>query len=121
MKLNKQADIRHVSIIITESKPFVKNTRAVLIHRPKYAALYDLLMSGPHMAIGLMCGAAFTSRTKLSPKLSFVDTLSSDDVVCARCEAKAIEAGQPTSTEILNRHVCIGGVKAVKYCCKANQ
>ena len=56
-----------------------------------------------------MCGNSANGENKFT----FLDVVPDGRVVCARCEAAAIEAGLPSSSEICGRHVCIGGVKAV--------
>jgi len=93
------------------SKPFVKSKQGVLLHRPRRGDGHKMKGYKLHVSIENYCGTTFTG-----PK-DFIDTPGEGDVVCARCEDRAIEFGKPSSSMLAGRHVCTGGVKAVKRCC----
>lgn len=97
------------------SKPFVENRMAVLIHRPYKVNSFKIDGRRPHIAITYHCGNTHCGG---EGKLTFLDAPPSGSIVCQRCEDYAIERGLPSSKEITGFHVCLGGVKAVKNCCK---
>lgn len=39
-----------------------------------------------------------------------------EKLICARCEALAVQKKQPTSSELAGRHVCIGVCRPVNVC-----
>lgn len=95
-------------------QPFVENSRAVLIHRPRTVTTHKLGQKyKSHIAIGYWCGNSQTGTTKFT----FLDAPPEDRILCARCEEKAVEAGLPSAAELAGRHVHIGGVVAVRHCC----
>lgn len=98
---------------LKDMEPFLKNDRAVLIHRPRSAALYKLRDRRAHLAIHLWCGNCFTGMDKFSA----LPEPPEDMLVCKVCEEKAVEAGELTSSQLAGRHVCTGGVKAINTCC----
>lgn len=94
-------------------KPFVENSRGVLIHRPVAVNVHKL-MGKYHMSISYACGNTHCG----SKNFTFLDVLDESKIVCARCEERAIELGYQSSREICGGHVHTGGVKAVKNCCR---
>ena len=94
--------------------PFVENSMARLIHRPRTVTTHKI---GPkyksHIAIGCWCGNSQTGTTKFT----FLDAPPEGKILCARCEKKAVKAGLPSADSLAGRHVHIGGVVAVKHCC----
>lgn len=94
-----------------DSEPFVENKKGVLIHRPRQVEVYFCLRRS-HLAIKHWCGNGHTGREKFT----FLAVPPEGRIVCAHCEANAIEAGYPSSSELAGRHVCIGGVKAISSC-----
>jgi len=95
-------------------KPFVENTFAALIHRPRMVAIHRISEKyRPHISVSMWCGST-QSGTK---KFTFLDAPPNDRIVCARCEEKATDAGLPSSTALAGEHVHTGGVVAVAYCC----
>lgn len=103
------------------AKPFVVNKLGVLVHRPIAVTSYrHINSSGGFLAVHSYCGNACVGGDDWygSGKFTFVNEPEEGAIVCARCEAIAIEAGLPSSAELVGRHVHIGGVKAVKHCCE---
>lgn len=95
------------------SRPFVENSRGVLIHRPRYGATYNIFKK-PHVAVKFWCGnVASTSGNSLT----FLDEPPDGKMVCARCEASALAHGLPSSDEIAGRHVHKGRFTVVAACC----
>lgn len=99
---------------VKKCEPFVKNKMAKLVHRVRHFGVHKISGREPHFCVDYICG---NSSAGGSDKFLFVPSLSSADVVCARCEEAAIQAGMPTSSEISGRHICIGGVKVYSMCC----
>lgn len=67
-----------------------------------------------HMSVQNYCGSTFSGK-----KFTFHDTLSEDGkLLCTRCEAAAIQAGLPSASEIVGRHVHLGRVIPIKVCCE---
>lgn len=97
-------------------KPFVENSRAVLIHRVRHVTTHKI---GPrwaaHIGMHAWCGNCMTG----TKKFTFLDAPPDGRFVCARCEKAAIAAGLPTSDELAGHHVHLGGVVAVQLCCGA--
>ena len=99
-----------------KSAPFVENKYAVLIHRPISIEFFHLKLFGrvPHVGIHYLCGNTSNGDQE---KFTLLDSVPEGKVVCARCEEAAIASGLPSSSELSGRHICIGGVKAVSFCC----
>lgn len=98
----------------TASKPFVENTRAVLVHRPKHVTTHNLGMGRKsHISVSAWCGNVATG----TKKFTFLDAPADGLLVCARCEEKALAAGLPTSSELAGRHVHLGRVVPERTCC----
>jgi hypothetical protein len=96
----------------TACSPFIKNSRAVLIHRPKYVTTHKISdRYKSHISITGWCGNTMSGNKKFT----FLD--APDGLVCYRCEEKAIESGLPTSSEIVGQHVHLGGCSAIQLCC----
>lgn len=113
LPLQKSKDQR-AGIHWSSCSPFIENSKAVLIHRPRYVVTHKISAKyKAHIAIGYWCGN-HCSGTK---KFTFLDAPPDSKVVCARCEAKAIEAGLPSASDLVGRHVHVGGVAAVQTCC----
>jgi hypothetical protein len=112
--LEKNKNLRGNGIAWTACKPFVENSMGELIHRPREVTTWKVSERWKaHIAVTGWCGNTAT-RTK---KFTFLDAPGLNQVVCARCEGKAVAAGLPTSSQLVGRHVHLGGVVTVKYCC----
>ncbi len=112
--LEKEKDLRGKKIPWVSCKPFVENSRAVLIHRPRRVTTHKISERWPsHIAVHCWCGNAMTG----TKKFTFLDAPGDDRIVCARCEDAAVDAGLPSSGELAGKHVHTGGVVAVTRCC----
>lgn len=97
-----------------EVEPFVENTRAVLIHRPRYVSIYKISEKyHAHLAVEAWCGTSFTGLKKFT----FLDRIPDGKLLCRRCEVAAFAAGQPTASSIVGGHVHLGKVVAQQACC----
>lgn len=116
LALEKEKDLRGNKVPWVSCKPFVENSMAVLIHRPRRVTTHKI---GPkwaaHIAVHAWCGNGMTG----SKKFTFLDAPPRGRIVCARCEDKAVEAGLPSSSALVGEHVCTGGVVAVSRCHEA--
>lgn len=94
--------------------PFVENKRGVLIHRPRSVVTVakSVVSRTPYVCVDMWCG----NRT-VGGDYTFLASPPNGKVVCARCEAIAIESGQQSSDNLAGHHVHIGGVRAVITCC----
>ncbi len=54
--------------VITRAEPFTFNSRAILIHRPRRAAIHGMKRGGTHMSVENHCGNGFSGS-----HLTFVD------------------------------------------------
>lgn len=117
VKLEKERDLRGNKVPWVSCKPFVENTRGVLIHRPRMVTTHKI---GPrwdaHLAVHAWCGNAATGRKNFT----FLDAPPQGRIVCARCEDAALAAGLPSSEALAGQHVHTGGVVAVARCCAGN-
>lgn len=103
-----------LSISWTSCQPFIENSRAVLIHRPrKVATLRTSEKYKSHIGMQCWCGNGFSG----SKKFTFLDAPPDGKLLCARCEENAVAAGLPTSEQLVGRHVHTGKVVAVQVCC----
>lgn len=94
--------------------PYVENSRAVLVHRPRYVTTHKIgERYKPHLAIEFWCGTSSTG----TKKFTFLDAPPDGRLLCARCEAKAIEHGQPSSEQLTGKHAHLGGMVAIQICC----
>lgn len=94
--------------------PFIENSRAVLIHRPRSVGTYKIGPKWPaHISINCWCGNTMTG----GKKFTFLSAPADGAIVCARCEDNAVAAGLMPSSEIVGRHVHTGGVIAKRRCC----
>jgi hypothetical protein len=99
-----------------ECAPFVVNPRGVLIHRARAVVTYHVNGRIRHSHVDYWCdgGCCFdTSDTNI-----FVTDPPESRILCARCEAKAVDAGERPAAEIAGRHVHTGGVRAYRTCCQ---
>ena len=94
--------------------PFVDNPRGVLIHRIR--EVYTFMTDGQprHSHAEYWCG----NGTNFDGGNIFTSSPGADRILCSRCEAIAVEHGQPTADELAGHHVHIGGVRPYRTCCK---
>ena len=96
-------------------RPFVENSRAMLIHRVRHVTTHKIGPKyAPHLGLHGWCGNVATG----TKKFTFLDSPPAGRIVCARCEDAAVGAGLPASSEIAGGHVHTGGVVAVMRCCQ---
>lgn len=114
LALERPRHIGDAASVLKESKPFVVNDRAVLIHRPRSISLYNL-HKYPHLGIRQWCGNTHTGMKKFT----FIDAIPEGRLVCAICEVRATMAGLPSADEICGRHVHKGRMFAKIDCCQA--
>jgi hypothetical protein len=119
MKLPLQKDRRlrpeFHGIAWKSASPFIENRQAQLIHRPRTITTHKIGSKWKsHIAIGYYCGMHCTG----TDKFTFLDATADDAILCARCEENAVKAGLPAASTLVGRHVHIGGVVAIKHCCK---
>ena len=112
LALDRPRYTKEVASIFKESKPFVMNDRAVLIHRPRSIVLYNL-HKYPHLAIHQWCENTHTGMKKFT----FLDEVPIGRLLCAACEARALMAGLPSAESICGRHVHIGRMVPRQICC----
>jgi hypothetical protein len=115
LALEKEKDLRGGNKVPWVScQPFVENSRAVLIHRPRRVTTHKI---GPkwaaHISVHAWCGNSMSG----SKKFTFLDAPAPERIVCARCEANAVANGLPASSALAGRHVHLGGVVAIAHCC----
>lgn len=117
-KKHETDDERYLYLNWTSCLPFLENKRAVLIHRPRAVATVakSAITRYPYLISTMWCGTSMVH----SEHWTFLETPPEGKIVCARCEALAVQNGLPASSELAGKHVHIGGVRAVKYCCKEN-
>lgn len=99
---------------ITSCRPFIENTRAVLIHRPRWISVYRTNPKKPHLGVHYLCG----NGTIGDKNIIFLDRPPANKLVCHNCERIALAGGLPSSDEIAGHHVHLGKVVAVRTCHK---
>lgn len=92
--------------------PFVENSRARLIHRPRAVATFHRLQR-PHIVVEFWCGMQVSS----SKHLTFLPVPPESKLVCHRCEEKAVANSLPSTDELTGKHVHKGACVAVPTCC----
>lgn len=113
LPLKRRKDARF-GIAWKEASPFIENSRAVLIHRPRYVTTHKIGEKWKaHIAIECWCGNSF-SGTK---KFTFLDAPPDNKLLCARCELLAVKNGQPTAESLVGKHVHLGRIVAQQVCC----
>lgn len=112
-------DPRYLYINWRSCLPFMENSRATLIHRPRAVATVakSAIQKRPYLIATMHCGTSMVN----SEHWTFLSEPPAGKIVCARCEALAVHSGLPTSDELCGRHVHIGGVKAFITCCQPKE
>ncbi len=92
--------------------PFVVNPRGILIHRVKRARTHWSGSKEPdHHSFDYWCGNGCSHRGELFA------VPPEDKLLCVRCEAVAVAAGEKPADELAGRHVHIGELRAKRLCC----
>lgn len=87
--LEKAKDHRY-GIHWSSCSPFVENSMAVLVHRPRYVVTHKIgARWKSHIAVSCWCGSSFTG----TKKFTFLDVPKAEALLCARCEKKG-DAGR---------------------------
>lgn len=101
----------HGCYVIEEAPPFVLNSRAILIHRARWAVIHHVEEEPRHCSVHLWCGNSF-NRT-----ITFIEDVPRDRILCERCEMIAVLNGQLPADELCGRHVHVGRLRAFRTCC----
>lgn len=97
-----------------ECSPFIDNTKAALVHRPRYVTTHKIGDKWQaHIAIEAWCGNSFTG----TKKFTFLDQPPEGKLLCARCEFMAQKSNMPSADSIAGRHVHLGRLVPQKLCC----
>ena len=98
MKLPLQKEKNSGALVQWEScSPFVENSMAALIHRPRRVATYKISARWKsHIGISFWCGTSSTG----TKKFTFLDAPPEGKLLCARCEANAVAAGIASSYRV---------------------
>lgn len=114
IKLTIKSKRQRNEIPWAECSPFVENTKAVLIHRPRSVSTHQISERWKaHIAVRGWCGNQFTGRKKFT----FLDAPPDGKLLCERCEKAAVKAGELAAHELVGRHVHLGNVVAQQTCC----
>lgn len=103
------------SIYRDEAEFFVDNPRGVLIHRVKHVCDHYHHDEYHHSSVDFFCGNS-TCFHKDSSIL--VDEFGDHRILCLRCEVSAVLEDCADAEDLLDRHVHVGGIRAVRFCCK---
>jgi len=109
MSVQVDLEIRHdrhalnhvASTPVKRSPPFAESPKGAYTHRVRYATLYRVGDSVPHMSIGLWCGMTLCISKRKPGR--FVSEPSRGRPMCATCEGRAIGAGRDGSHKINGR------------------
>ena len=97
-------------VVWKRSVPFVYSIRGHLVHRARWAHTHIRDGKQMHSSVGCWCG-------QLMHQVKFVSEPPEGMIVSERCEAAAVANGQPTSDELVGRHVHKGRIRSEKTCC----
>lgn len=103
---------RHINWV--KGLPFVMSRNGILVHRLKAAMSHIFQGKYSHDSADYWCGNGGVDRL-------FFAVPPEGRIVCARCEAMAIAAGEKSSDELVGAHVHIGTLRAVRTCCPTEQ
>ena len=114
LALKQPKDRRGMRSIWSSCKPFVENSRAVLIHRPMRVSTYKCGNRPVHLGVHYWCGNGSTG----TKNFAFLDEVPRERLLCARCEAAAVAAGLPSASSLCGRHVHEGVSVVIQTCCE---
>jgi len=101
------------SVVWTKCLPFVENTRAVLIHRPRVVTTYNIHRDA-HIAVNYWCRNSSTG----GKNFTFLPKPPVGKLLCKHCELNAVAAGLPSTDSLVGEHVHLGIVVAQQTCCQ---
>ncbi len=91
--------------------PFSVNPRGVLVHRVKFVCShFDVFDQEMRHTTHQWCG-------NMAHATELVSVPPDGRLLCARCEAAAVKAGEKPSAELVGKHVCLGAIRAKRLCC----
>lgn len=109
--LARPKDVRRIAVVWSACLPFVENSRAVLIHRPRMVSTYNLHRRS-HLGVHYWCGNGSTG----AKNFTFLEVAPEGRLVCERCEIAATLAGLPSTDELCGSHRHKGKIVAVRTC-----
>lgn len=111
LTLERPKKIGSAVVVWSACLPFVENSRAVLIHRPKHVCTYNL-HKHPHLAVHYWCNNGSTGRNNFT----FLEVAPENRLICERCEDAAVNAGLPSTDSLCGSHRHKGKSVAVRTC-----
>lgn len=105
-----------VTALWTAARPFVENSRGLLIHRPMEVTSYKI-HARMHLGVHYWCGNCSAGGNNFA----FLDQPPSGKLLCETCDRRAIMSGLPSAAEIVGSHVHLGRVYARQTCCGGDQ
>ncbi len=88
--------------------PFCANPRGHLSHRVRLVVTH----TAGHSHVEYWCGGSSFAADSLT------DKSVADRLLCEKCEANAVDAGEATADEICERHVHLGRMVPRRMCCR---
>ena len=95
---------------------FCVNPRGQLIHRVRSVRTHMRNGVISHIAVHYNCGNGTCGDDSL-----LTNNPPSSRLLCHRCEAEAVSAGNKTASAIAGRHVHIGRMIPIRMCCKTGR
>jgi len=95
--------------------PFVDNSQALLLHRPKSVTIFRNGIKS-HLAVESYCGSTSCG----TDKFTFLEEYQGNKMLCLSCEINATKIGLVSADELLGHHIHKGKLAAVQTCCYAN-
>ena len=99
-----------------QALPFNVNPRGVLVHRVRSAKTHIWRGKRSHDSVNYWCWNGSSGEG-----VNLVEIPPVDRLLCAQCERKAVEAGEPSAETLAGRHVYIGVMKAHRLCCTGEE
>jgi len=98
---------------LSSCAPFVDNSRAQLIHRPREVSLFKASW-GRHTSVHYWCGNCSSGENIFT----FIDSYDGPKLLCQRCEDNAVKAGLPSADSLIGKHIHQGKLVPVQTCCQ---
>lgn len=103
----------HPCIVWSRCLPFVDNSLALLVHRPRTVNTYNIHKHS-HIGIGYWCG----NHCSGGRKFTFLPLPPSNKLLCQKCEQNAVASGLPSADFLNEKHVHVGKLIPVQMCCQ---